>query len=90
MTLDLLRRSRPPVGNSRSKMAGPGTQGSFVVRIWLEGESREDPIWRGHIRHVQGEDESYFQNLTEMKEFLERISGVPLPTNDKVERFRDE
>jgi len=90
MTMDLLRRSRPPVGNSGSNMAGPGTQGSFVVRIWLEGESREDPTWRGHIRHVQGEDESYFQNLTEMKEFLERISGVPLPANDKVERFRDE
>ncbi len=47
-----------------SNMAGPGTQGSFVVRIWLEGESREDPTWRGHIRHVQGEDESYFQNLS--------------------------
>lgn len=65
-------------------MVGPGTQGSFVVRIWLEGESADNPIWRGHIRHVQGEEESYFQNLLEMKEFLERISGVPLPAKDKA------
>ncbi len=64
-------------------MVGPGTQGSFVVRIWLEGESVDDPTWRGHIRHVQGEEESYFQNLSEMKEFLERISGVPLPVKER-------
>ncbi|GBE44176.1 hypothetical protein BMS3Bbin10_02266 [bacterium BMS3Bbin10] len=66
-------------------MVGPGTQGSFVVRIWLEGESADNPIWRGHIRHVQGEEETYFQSLSEMKEFLERISGVPLPAKDKAE-----
>ena len=71
-------------------MVGPGTQGSFVVRIWLEGESVDCPTWRGHVRHVQGEEESYFQNLSEMKEFLERISGVPLPEKEKMEGFRDE
>ncbi len=71
-------------------MVGPGTQGSFVVRIWLEGESASNPIWRGHIRHVQGEEESYFKNLSEMKEFLERISGVPLPEDEKVEGLSDE
>jgi len=71
-------------------MIGAGTQGSFVVRIWLEGESAHDPTWRGHIRHVQGEEESYFQNLSQMKEFLERISGFPLPEKDKVEGFDNE
>ena len=64
-------------------MVGPGTQGSFVVRIWLEGESAHNPTWRGHIRHVQGEEEGYLQTLSEMKEFLERISGVPLPAKKK-------
>jgi len=58
-------------------MVEPGTLGSFVVRIWLEGAPGNNPIWRGHIQHVQGEEDRYFQNLSEMQEFLERISGVP-------------
>jgi hypothetical protein len=63
-------------------MVEPKTSGSFVARIWLEGELENNPTWRGHIRQVQGEEERYFQNLSQMKEFLERISGVPLPTKD--------
>lgn len=63
-------------------MVEPKISGSFVARIWLEGEPQNNPTWRGHIRQVQGEEERYFQNLSEMKEFLERISGVPLPTKD--------
>lgn len=55
------------------------TQGSFVARIWLEGEPGRIPTWRGHIQHVQGEEEGYFQNLSEMREFLEQVSGVPMP-----------
>ncbi|MDP6688531.1 MAG: hypothetical protein QF384_03440 [Alphaproteobacteria bacterium] len=66
-------------------MVEPGTPGSFVARIWLEGEPGNNPTWRGHIRHVQGEEEGYFQNLTEMKAFLEKVSGVPLPMQDKAE-----
>jgi hypothetical protein len=66
-------------------MVEPGTPGSFVARIWLEGEPGNNPTWRGHIQHVQGEEESYFQNLAEMKEFLERISGVPLLAEDQEE-----
>jgi hypothetical protein len=36
-------------------------------------------MWRGHIRHVQGEEEEYFQDLMEMREFLARVSGVTGP-----------
>ncbi len=71
-------------------MIDSGTKGSYVARIWLEGESADDPIWRGHVRHVQGEEECYFQTLSELKKFLERISGVPLPADGKLEGFGDE
>jgi hypothetical protein len=60
------------------------TSGSFVARIWLEGDSENNPTWRGHIQHVQGKEERYFRDLCEMKEFLERISGVLLPTANKA------
>lgn len=66
-------------------MVEPGTSGSFVVRIWLEGEPGNNPTWRGYIQHVQGEEASYFQNLSEMRAFLEKVSGVPVPTEDKAE-----
>jgi hypothetical protein len=67
------------------EMVEPGTSGSFVVRIWLEGEPGNNPIWRGHIQHVQGEEDRYFQDLREMQAFLEQISGVPWPAPDRVE-----
>lgn len=60
-------------------MAEPENRGSFVARIWLEGSSGHPPIWRGHVRQVQGERECYFQDLSTMQLFLERVSGVPLP-----------
>jgi hypothetical protein len=52
---------------------------SFVARIWLEHGNNEDTVWRGHIRHVQGEEEQYFQDLMEMREFLGRVSGMTGP-----------
>ncbi len=52
---------------------------SFVTRIWLETSDNGEVKWRGHIRHVQGEEEGYFQNLAEMRDFLGRVSGVPGP-----------
>ncbi len=60
-------------------MTRQGNLDSFVARIWLERGSNGDPIWRGHVRHVQGEQETYFKNLGGMNEFLEKISGVPGP-----------
>ncbi len=55
--------------------------GSFVARIWLEGEAEGEPIWRGHIQHVQGTEETYFRDLSEMRAFLERVSGVSVPAD---------
>jgi|TARA_B100000315_G_scaffold28991_1_gene24662 hypothetical protein len=52
---------------------------SFVARLWLEGGTNEDPLWRGHIRHVQGEEEAYFQDLERMSDFMEQVSNVPGP-----------
>jgi len=62
-------------------MVEPEKRESFVARIWLEGSSGQIQSWRGHVRHVQGEEECYFQSLSTMREFLERVSGVPIPKN---------
>ena len=48
-----------------------------MARIWLEGELDEKPVWRGHVRHVQGKEETYFQDMEAMNEFLARVSGLP-------------
>ena len=57
-------------------MAGEHSKDSFVARIWLEPGDSADSTWRGHIRHVQGEEEEYFQDLVQMREFLGRVSGM--------------
>lgn len=53
---------------------GPGE--SFVARIWLERHSNGGPLWRGHIRHIQSGEERHFGSLEEMREFVERPTGV--------------
>jgi len=70
----------PGDGGEPSEMVRRLGLESFVARIWLEGQTNGDPIWRGHIRHIQGKQETYFQGLAEMKEFLERVSGVAGPS----------
>lgn len=60
-------------------MAEEHMKSSFVARIWLETGKSGDTTWRGHIRHVQGNEEEYFQNLMEMREFLGQVSGVAGP-----------
>jgi len=52
---------------------------SFVARIWLEHGQDGNPMWRGRIRHVQNGREIYFQDLREMRDFLEDVSGMPGP-----------
>ena len=52
---------------------------SFVARIWLEAGTNGDPIWRGHVRHVQSNDEAYFQDLGTLNEFLAQVSGEKGP-----------
>jgi hypothetical protein len=59
-------------------MARVRIRNSFVARIWLEGELDEEPIWRGHVRHVQGSEEKYFKNLGELEGFLKSVVGTPL------------
>ncbi|MCK5362155.1 MAG: hypothetical protein KAR22_04270 [Gammaproteobacteria bacterium] len=60
-------------------MSAHRTVESFVARIWLEGEPDGDPIWRGRIQHVQSNQEAYFQDLTEMSAFMERVARIPGP-----------
>jgi hypothetical protein len=52
---------------------------SFVARIWLEVGTNGDPIWRGHVRHIQSNEEAYFQELGTLNEFMARVSGVTGP-----------
>jgi len=52
---------------------------SFVARIWLEAGTNGEPIWRGHVRHVQGNDEAFFQDLNGLKEFLIQVTGMAGP-----------
>ncbi len=61
------------------EMDGKQTLESFIARIWLERGPGGDSVWRGHVRHIQGEEETYFQDLEAMSEFLERVSGVSGP-----------
>lgn len=49
---------------------------SFVARIWLERTDETEPEWRGHIRHIQGCEETYFHDLEEMSEFMQQVSGI--------------
>ena len=62
--------------NKSSDMENKQASMSFVARIWLEAGTNGDPIWRGHVRHVQSNDEAYFQDLGTLNEFLVRVSGV--------------
>jgi hypothetical protein len=52
---------------------------SFVARFWVEDGDNGGTTWRGHIRHVQGEEEQYFQDLLELRDFLGHVSGIQGP-----------
>ena len=58
-------------------MIRPQIMKSFVARIWLERTDDAEPEWRGHIRHIQGREETYFHDLEEMSEFMQQVSGIP-------------
>ena len=60
-------------------MVGGHSKDSFVARIWLEDGDNGGTTWRGHVRHVQGEEEEYFLDLMELREFLSRVSGMRGP-----------
>lgn len=52
---------------------------SFVARIWLEYDEDGTPRWRGRIRHVQNGRQVCFEDLKAMHEFLEEMTGMPVP-----------
>jgi hypothetical protein len=60
-------------------MVGEHSKDSFVARLWLEDSTSGETTWRGHIRHVQGKEEQYFQDLLELRDFLGRVSGMKGP-----------
>jgi len=52
---------------------------SFVARIWLEPGPAGPGAWRGRIQHVQSGQHAYFQDIKQMREFLEGVAGAPFP-----------
>jgi len=48
-------------------MVGEHSKDSFVARLWLEDGNNGETTWRGRVRHVQGEEEEYFQDLLELR-----------------------
>jgi hypothetical protein len=52
---------------------------AFIVRLWIEPRERKDaePIWRGVIEHVGGDEPVYFDRLDKMNtyfaKYLEKI-----------------
>ncbi len=53
----------------------PRTPHSFVARFWVESEQEGIPLWRGHVRHVQGDQEIHFKKLNELCSFIEHVCG---------------
>jgi len=59
---------------------------SFVVRIWHEEVGAGRPGWRGHITHVVGNEDRYFDDLETIPEFIRpflvkmgvRVRSLPL------------
>jgi polyhydroxyalkanoate synthesis regulator protein len=49
---------------------------SFVLRftqeLWRDAKGEPHVQWRGHIRHVQGDEEDRFTNFTEAVAFIQR------------------
>ena len=50
---------------------------TFVARFWLENGPQSTMLWRGKVKHVQGDRQAYFENFDELRRFLQEISGVP-------------
>lgn len=55
---------------------------TFVARLWLEKGPRSTFMWRGRVKHVQGDREAYFGTIAELRAFLEEISGIPAEDHD--------
>lgn len=46
---------------------------SFVIHIWLEeqAEANRSPKWRGDITHIFGNQRCYFEDLDDIRRFIE-------------------
>lgn len=52
---------------------------SFVIRIWSEPDTERQQVWRGHIRHVQSSQATYFAEAGRMFAFMQKITGSVIP-----------
>lgn len=64
-------------------MDGRGVSDSFVARVWLEEGPGEVVVLRGHIRQIKSTQETYFQGLGEMVEFITKMSGVQIRNEER-------
>jgi hypothetical protein len=64
-------------GNPRAKHL-------FVVEIWREASEDVSAPWRGIVKHVAHERQTYFQNLGGLTDFISlRLAVVPAPPDDE-------
>lgn len=52
---------------------------SFVARLWLESGPNGDPLWRGHVQHVQSDRSGFFDDLCGLRTFVEGVAGIAGP-----------
>lgn len=52
---------------------------SFVLRLWLEPEGDNSPVWRWQVHHVQTGEQHYFHSLSDVLEFVAERSEVAPP-----------
>jgi hypothetical protein len=44
---------------------------SFIVRLWIDGGQVRNSGWRGCVEAVNTEEKVYFDNLPDLRQFLE-------------------
>jgi gas vesicle protein len=70
---------------------------SFLVRftqdLWQDAQGDPQVHWRGHIRHIQGDEEVRFTSFTEAVDFIQRYLAQltlgaldTLPGGDKMDQ----
>jgi hypothetical protein len=59
---------------------------SFVIRMWLEAgfAAAAQPHWRGHITHVPDGRQRHFEDLDDMKAFIQSFLQAASPPRDEV------
>ncbi|MDQ6929141.1 MAG: hypothetical protein M3126_00555 [Candidatus Eremiobacteraeota bacterium] len=57
----------------------------FAVEIWREASQSETGPWRGIVKHVAHDRQTYFQNLGALTDFISlRLAATPDPP-EKIE-----